>query len=514
MRLFFAIDFDRLDPQKVDKVALVGEAGEVHTFQTAQAFADFLRQLPRGAVALCQNGGRASFYFLLPFFDGLLMIQGGRICRGYIGECEVRDSWLLAPVDLRSGLDAVERAKETARIYAIFADNIGVKMTLAGACLAFFMREEGLKKRDIFNNNGQYDAFFRRFFFGGRCEVFRSGEISDLEFYDINSAYSHAMCSSHAWGLVYAEISEKEITGTSFVECKGISCGAFPFRENGEMGKLSYPRDKKTRVYHVTGWEFLKARELGLFDGVVVRAWQHAKTRDFRRYVGHFYDLKKSADRESTEYLAFKLALNSLYGKFAQFPDKYRYYYLANPQRFKISDKIIEKGIEYQISDIMPNGDILSVGELPKEKREYINVATAASISGFVRAKMLEVLAKSKGIVYCDTDSLACEVFAGGTLSESTLGAWKRLGHIKRGAFLGRKLYCLEMEDGTIKTASKGAYLGVSDFDLIKRNGKALSRGVRPVFNIRNGAQSVVINKEIKATCQDVWIEDFYEMYE
>lgn len=111
---------------------------------------------------------------------------------------------------------------------------------------------------------------------------------------------------------------------------------------------------------------------------------------------------------------------------------------------------------------LMEGADPVS-GEANTVESQYYNVATAASITGFVRAYLLRHIAKVQQgggrVFYCDTDSLvfsgvdAARVFG---LSKK-LGDWSHEGRFDRGAIAGKKLYAFHPEDGgKWKTATKG----------------------------------------------------------
>jgi hypothetical protein len=55
---------------------------------------------------------------------------------------------------------------------------------------------------------------------------------------------------------------------------------------------------------------------------------------------------------------------------------------------------------------------------------KFVNVATAASITGFVRSMLLRAKVKAGGAVYCDTDSLIVRKLTGMKFGDK-LGQWK-----------------------------------------------------------------------------------------
>ncbi len=73
-------------------------------------------------------------------------------------------------------------------------------------------------------------------------------------------------------------------------------------------------------------------------------------------------------------------------------------------------------------------------------KWRYYNIATAASVTGYVRAYLYRALCASGGAIYCDTDSIKARSFTG--LSVGTeLGNWKHEFSGDYFAIAGKKLY-------------------------------------------------------------------------
>ena len=105
-------------------------------------------------------------------------------------------------------------------------------------------------------------------------------------------------------------------------------------------------------------------------------------------------------------------------------------------------------------------------GEPNPVESKYFNVATAASITGFVRAFLLRhidrVVANPKGkVLYCDTDSIVYQMPGGVethpfALSKK-LGDWGYEGKFQSGAIAGKKLYAFRMDSDEYKKACEDA---------------------------------------------------------
>ena len=124
---------------------------------------------------------------------------------------------------------------------------------------------------------------------------------------------------------------------------------------------------------------------------------------DFADYVLNFWEKRKRAkaagDKASDVFA--KLFLNSLYGKFAADTEKYREFVLAD-------DDSLLRWTAQQFEVALKWGERhLCARPLPESKHHYYNVATAASITGYVRAMLQKGMARCEGVLYCDTDSIA-----------------------------------------------------------------------------------------------------------
>lgn len=105
-------------------------------------------------------------------------------------------------------------------------------------------------------------------------------------------------------------------------------------------------------------------------------------------------------------------------------------------------------------------------------KWRYYNIATAASVTGFVRAYLYRALCKSEGAIYCDTDSIKARRFSELPCGVE-LGQWKHEFTGDYYAIAGKKLYADHIkgrewrydpkeenkENQNWKIASKGANL-------------------------------------------------------
>lgn len=113
----------------------------------------------------------------------------------------------------------------------------------------------------------------------------------------------------------------------------------------------------------------------------------------------------------------------------------------------------------------------------------FFNVATGASITGFVRAMLLRAIKNVNGAIYCDTDSIMMTGSHGLELS-GELGAWKLEGEFVEAAIAGKKLYGIKDKKGETKTASKGGRLEYKEVKLLLKGHSITKNPENPVFSL------------------------------
>jgi hypothetical protein len=491
--------------------------GEEHF--TTRSTGDFIAWLSgQNAVAYAHNGGKFDFHFLLDALapDTKIMVVNGRIAKMQIGKCELRDSWMLFPVPLAAyqkdeiDYSIMEKSTREEHIEEITRylhgdtrylwqllqaqrEEYGQKLTLAGSAFDVWKSKFSGGKKPPKTYKGFFDEY-RPFYYGGRVQCFHKGIVKEpFQVFDINSAYPSAMLNEHPYGntMTVSGTFDESCPGLQFVECMAISDGAFPFREKD--GSLTFPADGVTRHYKVTGWEFARALELERVKIIrVERVHKFLDSIDFSDYVHHFYAEKaRHKGGDKAKYLLAKLYLNSLYGKFGQNPEKHRDYTLIEPWYIEdyVNDGAIFEGELGQLA--------LISRPVAEHKQQYFNVATAASITGWVRAFMFDAICKADGVLYCDTDSIACRSF-GGELGKE-LGQWDKEGDFDAGAIAGKKLYAFKyLGQDKYKISSKGAKLNHKDIFSIAKGEEVLYKNIAPTFSI--GKDTAFIERKIRMT--------------
>ena len=475
---------------------------EFRLFRKGEEVIEHLRG--RNVVVFAHNGGKFDYILLREHLEPHSPVRmiNGRLSGFRIGNAIFRDSYLILPTALKNyKKDEIDYrlfeadvredpevwaqivkyleadCKYTRELVVKFREIYGGGLTLASSGMKFFKSLTGI---EIPKTSKAFYRTFKPFYHGGRVSCFRPGihDLKKLIAIDANSAYPTAMMDYHPWGERYSVwtgmLPDPPEIPRSFITLEAKSTGVFAIET--KLG-MDFPDDGIKRVFHTTGWEFLAARETGaLEDYKIHQAITFHDWITFREYVDHFYTMKKEAVPKSAEYIFAKLFLNSLYGKFAADPERYRNYYVV-----PIEDvPYIERNEHarywgYRLENKFSSKLALISKPLEEGEYRYYNVATAASITGYVRAMLWKALKECVRPAYCDTDGIICEGFRGEfgkelgqwKLEESNSGLpWRRL------AVAGKKLYALH--DGVTPW-------GKFDKDGAPIGWKLATKGVNPI---------------------------------
>lgn len=468
-----------------------------------------LRKMKR-CILIAHNGGKFDFAFLIEDADEVT-IRNGRIVQMRIGRVTLKDSWPLMPFKLEEfrktkiNYDIFERkernkAKNKSKILAYLKDDcrdllelytgfraiVGKKDTI-GAASFYNMRKHGI---EIERSNETHDDLFRQWFFGGRVFAFKRGVFKGkYQYFDLNSAYPYAMTFKHPHGTDYAfskKLPKMQKLGPQFLKVDATSFRAFPIRS--ESGSIEFPTGRS--IYLVTGWELraaLETRSCRLHK--VIECWNPRNYICFAPFVHDVFARKAQAKKEKDQihYLAYKYLGNSGYGKFAQNPRDFREYLLM-----PFGDCPEEEEWEWEID----YGKISLWSRPTFDGEGFYDVATAASITGFVRALLWRGICAAIDVLYCDTDAILCRHAK--VKKGDAIGQWKLEGNVREARIAGKKLYGVKYADGTVKIASKGARLSWSDMLDLCRGKEVKWVNEAPTFSATLGAHFV--ERNIKST--------------
>lgn len=512
--------------------------GRYETFGSAELFAAFFRD--RKCTLYFHNGGKFDGHYLRPYFDSdqNIMVIAGRIARFRIGACEVRDSYNLIPVPLaRYAKDKVdyalfeesERSKpenvaiierylksdcvNLASLLRAYFDRYGRGLTQAGAAMSYWAKHYNGGKKPK-QSAAQFERY-RPYYYGGRVECFVSGYAAKRHtIVDRNSAYPEAMLHPHPISTEAVSLSKLPTDAKipqCFVTLRAVSRGAFPYRL--ETGELIFPRDDRERIYDVTGWELQTALEL---DAVkikeVLKVHYFRETVDFKGYIHNFYNERKvaKANDDIAGDIFAKLFMNSCYGKFASNPENYHEYMLSGPTDEQLAKHVADGYADYHA---WGDGRRLLWRQLPVERHRYYNVATAASITGFVRAGLYRDLCKVQHPLYCDTDSIDAADVSSLTMGPE-LGQWKIELECDDYAYAGKKMYAnrsafdqgwdkrdqrFKYPKGSYKYACKGVQLQPEEIVRIAKGEEIEYHPMVPTYSLTRPLPRF-INRKVRVT--------------
>lgn len=518
-----------------------GDTEDYWQFDTAADVAEFLSD--KEWIVYAHNGGKFDYHYLREYFnsDEPFMVISGRIAKFRIGVCEFRDSINLLPVSLEtfekqkidySLFEPGERDKphnrrlielylqsDCTNLYTFvraFIDQYGLHLTQAGAAMKYWSKTFG---RDIPHQSDHHYKLLKPYYYGGRVQCFASGHgRMPFQVIDINSAYPYAMLSEHPYSSGYMTklgLPKGDKLGPQLVRLRAVSKGALPLRD--EKGELYFPEDeRKAREYFATGWEVKAGLETDTLKVTrVLECHVFDQTVNFKEYVEHFYTMRKTAKAagdKATDIFA-KIFLNSLYGKFASNPDKYA--------EQVISSDDAEKRAEHNAAGFITSGmwderRELMQRPLPVAKRRHYNIATSASITGFVRAHLWRSLVQCSGALYCDTDSIAA-ADVGKLPLGNELGQWKLEMQCDEYAIAGKKLYAFHErgeprapyygQDGKKrdpwKTASKGVDLSADEIIAVAQKQTVEYSPQVPTYSIHK-PEPAFTPRIVKTTYRDI----------
>lgn len=438
-----------------------------------------------------------------------------------------------------------------------FIDQFGLNLTIAGASVKQWEEIENRKRP---KTDAAYYNKFMPYYYGGRVECFKSGIIEkDHTSVDINSAYPYAMLSKHPIGTQF--INKKgnppKINGSMLLRLTATAKGCFPFRDT-ELNALTFPNDEFKREYFVTGWELLAALETNTVENVSIKEWYYfTEQADFKNYIKKFWDrrgiakatlkrLEEEGITKGAEYmdakadsLFCKLFMNSLYGRFAINPLKYNKTIIVPPEEktaleinwyynhFKEGSRLHDEAAfikstedkeDLLLADGWEMGGVLGnwfIGKKPVEEEDmnFINIATAASITGYVRAYLWRAICSSEGVAYCDTDCVIAEKIGDFVKLGGELGEWEIEGEFDKIGIAGKKLYVLRGKrpkkgKRKYKKASKGAKLHVNQLWKVCEGHTVTHEQINPIYSISKAPYFQ--SRNIKATAKNFKPEKAY----
>ena len=542
---FWVIDCET-DPFKVGRVpqpfiwgVYGGEDYNYFTCESVQEIVDFFER--QKTIVYAHNGGKFDYHYLRRFIntDESISIISGRLSKFRIGTCEFRDSMNILPVPLSAFkkdridytiMEAEHRDNPIHRaeilhylqndcryLHELIEEHRkenGIVLTQASASMRKWLKTS---KNERPKQTAMQFERHKPFYYGGRVQCFKEGDAyCDFKLIDINSAYPRAMLEYHPFSvdsMVLDHLPRDGDLHKCMVHLRGIARGCFPWR-NEKDHSLYFPDDEKTvRDYFITGYELiaaLKHNAIKIFEVVEVKYF--VNTVNFEDFILTNWDRRAQAKKDGNTALSIivKLLMNSLYGKFASDYSKYHDYLLAS------TDSIgawMAAGYEYDAE--WENQITLLSRPISEDKHKYYNIATAASITGYVRAMVFEALQTVDTPIYCDTDSIAAVGLGKCQLGDS-LGEWKEEGDFDHYAIAGKKTYAFHKagtpftddldDDGQYKhykLACKGVDLSPSEILQVSKGIIVNYAPQVPTYSVKR-TSPIFVNRNVAKTAKDI----------
>jgi hypothetical protein len=304
---------------------------------------------------------------------------------------------------------------------------------------------------------------------------------------------------------------------TDFITFEGTQQNTLPTRIIGVNGGLNFTISNGT--FHTTIHEFNLGIELGTIKpNRILHTYQSKDKTNFEPFVEKFWTLRKVAQQEGNEAMSYvyKIILNSAYGKFAMNPEEYEDYEIVenvdgvpDARLWPQDDKQASGKGRWHLHTILgPDYHLISrdavrrdeAGSIVGMTGRYLNVGTAASITGAARAVLTRAALNSTGWIYCDTDSIICETLDPScTIASKMLGAWKLEAECDRVAIVGKKTYACFRDGIAVKHASKGVDASPEQIALIATGQTLVFNRDFPLIGM-DGKQSWPRGRRIRVT--------------
>lgn len=463
----------------------------------------FLASQPVKGRLLAHNGGKFDFGYYA-HDPGKKRVVGSRLLTSSVTGWETLDTMLLMPTSLKNlghgseaskgemrleyhSFDATEEQRQYVMKYCTLDCEV-LLQAYARFCKVFTGDESkackdtaasnafgALKKcypdapPSLWRTTKQFDSSMRPFYHGGIVNTFGPARdlVGKFTMVDANSMYPGAMKNYHhpASNRVI-KVAAPKLTQEGKLQKFGDRIFFLAFE--GWSSILPHVKATGGLEYNVTGTYYVTCHEYqaALRHGMVrldklLEVYVFQDTCDFGLFVDTFYGMRMDAKHagDPVEYV-YKIILNSAYGKFGQDPGNYKDTVFASPGQVPEDDldnytAWKKVGMTVDMLNIIWEREAL----IEDDGMKYINVATAASITGASRACLIDaigaVISDGGTVHYCDTDSIVFEGRATMDLGPK-LGQWKVECELARVVIAGPKLYALEIDSGKWKVASKG----------------------------------------------------------
>jgi len=324
------------------------------------------------------------------------------------------------------------------------------------------------------------DKFCLPAFFGGRVEVFRKGFHRDLFYYDITSSYPWSM--THELPAYFTGFCGPQGGVGNSLRKMGVSEATVYMPDNKDLfyaPVLPFRSRDKVTFPIIQGELGNNRRDLWTGAGrgrwtnlELLALWEHGKNHGVKidihaqaifepapfvkDFVETFFNMRLEAIAEKDEFrtYAFKILLNSLYGKLIETSIRRSVLYgaLVDEAITKYGNLDPATGMGVELSPC-PGAYFLTT----ESDGPFKHVAAGSYVTARSRLLLWEGIVKAREagakIYYCDTDSLITDIPVFGLHSAKKLGDFNLETTISEAEIFSSKVYKLVTPKGTIYKA-------------------------------------------------------------
>lgn len=304
-----------------------------------------------------------------------------------------------------------------------------LQMTLASTAMHLFRRS--YLKKDITTANA-INRIAKVAYFASRVEVFER-EVTDAFYYDVNSSFPYAMTFQAPADACRALSRIPDNAGIYMAEATVTVPDMYlPPLATRHTGRVFFPTGTWRSWFMSTDLELLErvgGRIERVYECILFEPFD-----DLAAYAKSLYE-KRRVSTDDFERVAYKLLLNSLYGKFAE-------------STLKTGLRINPLSTTCPHTPPHPNNaciEMLMPGVFLVEdevKVEHAHVPISAHITAIARRTLYDYLQGSRPFHYCDTDGFCTK--RGDLHTSDELGKIKLERSVGEGYFIGPKLYRID----------------------------------------------------------------------
>jgi DNA polymerase type B, organellar and viral len=337
-------------------------------------------------------------------------------------------------------------------IYSKFNVDAFKYSTISSLAFAIF-RTNYLKNHKIPLITGKIYDDLKPSYTGGGCDVYKpfSFEKKKIYGYDVNSLYPYVM------GKELMPVGNPIYFEGDITKIKDNPFGFFEVEINAPedlytpllQTRLKTENGKRT-VSPVGNWigtyfteELKEAIKLG-YSIKILRGYLFEKDIVFDKFISDLYLLKQNSNKDSADYIIYKLLMNSLYGRFGMSPKMESHIILdSNTAEEKYLNN--NKYIVTNTINLDNNKELLSFYKKYDNELNKVNISIpiASAITAYSRIFMSKFkISLSNNLYYSDTDSLYLDTELDPKyVSDSILGKFKLEKIFEKALFLAPKMY-------------------------------------------------------------------------